>query len=147
MDEDRLVLRSNVDPAVAIDARELARTVEELFPGALGVWIYGSFADGYARRDSDVDVAILPERPLDAWERHERAEEVASRLGRDVDLVDLRAVGTVLRFEITTRGLRVAARDPFSCDLFETAAMAMFQRLQESQREHLEEIVARGSIR
>ncbi len=72
---------------------------------------------------------------------------MASRLGRDVDLVDLRAVGTVLRFEITTRGLRVAARDPFSCDLFETAAMAMFQSLQESQREHLEEIVARGSIR
>lgn len=147
MVEEPTVLRSRVDPAVAIDPRAVARAVEELFPEALGVWVYGSFADGYARRDSDLDVAILPDRPLDTWDRYDRAARVASRLGRDVDLVDLRAVGTVLRFEVAIRGVRVAARDPFACDMFETASMAMFQRLQEAQREHLEEIVARGSIR
>lgn len=147
MGDEPTELRSRVDPAVAIDSRAVARAVEELFPEALGVWVYGSFADGYARRDSDIDVAILPDGPLDTWERHERAEEVASRLGREVDLVDLRKVGTVLRFEVAVRGLRVAARDPFACDLFETAAMSMFQRLQEAQREHFAEILARGSIR
>jgi uncharacterized protein len=141
------LLRSRVDPEVAIDPDEVGRVVTELFPEALGVWVYGSFADGYARPDSDLDVAILPDRAIDAWDRHERAVEVASRLGREVDLVDLREVGTVLRFEVATRGVRVAARDPFACDLFETAAVSMMQRLNESQREHLEEILARGSIR
>jgi hypothetical protein len=39
------------------------------------------------------------------------------------------------------------AREPYACDLFETAAMAMFQRLHETQREHLAEFLARGSVR
>ena len=140
------VLRSRVDPDIAIDPAEVGRAVEELVPEALGVWVYGSFADGYARRDSDVDIAVLPDCPLDAWDLHERATTLAERLGREVDLVDLRRVGTVLRFEVAVRGVRVAARDPFACDLFETAAVSMFQRLSESQREHLAEIRARGSV-
>ncbi len=82
------VLRSRVDPDLAIDPAEVGRAVEELVPEALGVWVYGSFADGYARRDSDVDIAVLPDWPLDAWDVHERATTLAERLGREVDLVD-----------------------------------------------------------
>jgi uncharacterized protein len=140
------MLRSRADPDVAVDPAEVGRAVEELFPEALGVWVYGSFADGYARRDSDIDIAILPDRAMDVWNLRERAVTLEDRLGREVDFVDLRRVGTVLRFEIAVRGVRVAARDPFACDLFETAAIAMFQRLSESQREHLAEIRARGSV-
>jgi predicted nucleotidyltransferase len=146
MDEDRLVLRSKVDPAVAIDAREVGRVVEELFPEALGVWVYGSFADGYARRDSDVDVAILPDRTLDSWERHERADEVASRLGRKVDLVDLTSVPPLLWFEVFSEGVRVAARDPRACDFFETRSISAYQRLNVERREVLQAIRERGTV-
>lgn len=146
-DDGTTLLRSKVDPSVAIDGAEVARVVQELFPEALGIWVYGSFADGRARRDSDVDVAILAERPVRlGWDAMEQVGELASRLGRDVDLVDQRSVSTVLRREIAARGRRVAARDPFACDLFETASLSMFQRLNESQREHLEQIRARGTV-
>jgi len=129
-----------------IDEALIARVVQEVFPEAWGVWLYGSFAHGRARRDSDLDIAILPDRPIDPTDRWRRSELVSSRLPKTVDLVDLRQVGTVLRFEVVTGGRRIAARDPDRCDIFETAVVAMFQRLNEGQREHIDEIYARGSI-
>jgi predicted nucleotidyltransferase len=146
MGEDAPVLRSMVDPDVAINLRTVAHAVEETFPEALGVWIYGSFADGYARRDSDVDVAILPDRPLDAWERLERADEVTARLDRKVDLVDLRSVPPLLQFEVFSTGVRVAARDPRSCDFFETRSISAYQRLNVERREVLQAIRDRGTV-
>ncbi len=144
MQEPPALLRVHGDPTVAIDPLAVGRIVEEIFPEALGVWIYGSFAHGRARRDSDLDIAILPDRPLDSWERIERALDVGSRLRRDVDLVDLRKVSPVLRFEVVTRGIRVAARDPYTADVMATAAISMFQRLNESQCQHLARVEARA---
>lgn len=140
------MLRSRVDPSIAVDPDEVGRVVEELFPEALGVWVYGSFADGYARRDSDIDIAILPDRSIDAWDRHERAVEVASRLGREVDLVDLRAAPILLRFEALAIGHRVAARDDLACDRFESLAIDMYQQFYAEQRERFAEIRKRGRV-
>jgi predicted nucleotidyltransferase len=140
------MLRSRTDPTIAINAAEVGRVVEELFPEALGVWVYGSFADGYARPDSDLDVAILPDRPIDSWDRHERAVEVSSRLGRTVDLVDLRTVPLLLRFEALRIGKRVAARDPLACDRFESLMLDMYQQYYAEQRDRFADIEALGRV-
>ena len=124
----------------------MGRVVEALFPEALGVWIYGSVADGTARADSDIDIAILPDRPIDGWERHERAAEIGARLHREVDLVDLRTVPPVLRFEVFANGRRVAGRDPSTCNFFETTAVSAYQRLNIERREVFAAIRERGTI-
>lgn len=142
---DRM-FRSSIDPDLAIDPDEVGRVVEELFPEALGVWVYGSVATGSARRDSDIDIAILPDRPMDGVDRWLRAQEVAARLRRDVDLVDLTAVPPLLRFEAFADGHRVAARDPLACDRFEMTAVSQYQRLNEERRELLDEIAQRGTV-
>jgi predicted nucleotidyltransferase len=130
----------------AIDEAAIARLVEELFPEAMGVWLFGSFAHGRSRADSDLDLAVLPDRDIDPNQLDRRAEALAELLSRDVDLVDLRRAGTVLRHEAVIGGRRIAARDPFTCDLFDTAVIAMLQRLNEGQREHLEDIARRGHV-
>ena len=141
------LLRSKVDPSIAVDPAEVARVVEEIFPEALGVWIYGSFADGSARKDSDVDIAILPERPIEVdWDHFGRVGDLVSRLGREVDLVDLRRVPPLLRFEVFQSGVRVAARDPTACDFFETAAVSGYQRLNVERHELLQAIHERGTV-
>jgi hypothetical protein len=38
----------------------------------------------------------------------------------------------------------VAARDPYAADVMATAAISMFQRLNESQRRHLSRVEARA---
>lgn len=64
---------------------------------------FGSLPRGEARFDSDVDVAVLTERPLTSERRSSLMELVASVSGRAVDLVDLREAGV--------RRLRSVLRD------------------------------------
>ena len=68
------------------------------------------------------------------------------RLGRATDLVDLRRVPPLLRFEVFQAGLRIAARDPTACDFFETAAVSAYQRLNVERRDLLQEIRQRGTV-
>jgi len=89
----------------------------------------------------------LAERPLKSgWEDLDRRGDLTLRLGRDVDLVDLRQVPPLLRFEVFSSGVRIAARNPLACDFFETAAVSGYQRLNVERREIMDAIAARGTV-
>jgi predicted nucleotidyltransferase len=73
--------------------------------------LFGSLARGAGRPDSDLDLAVAMAAPLDAAQKAALIEELARRVGRPVDLVDLRgATGLVLR-EVLTRGKRLRMTD------------------------------------
>jgi predicted nucleotidyltransferase len=129
------------------DLARIGQVVEELFPEALGVWVYGSLADGTARRDSDIDIAILGAAPIPlGWHEVDRIGNLSARFGRAADLVDLRHVPPRLQFEVLARGQRVAARDPALCNRFETTAVSRYQRLNVERREMFAAIRERGSV-
>jgi predicted nucleotidyltransferase len=131
--------RPDPDDRPIPDPDLVARAVLELFPDVLGVWLFGSFAEGRARPDSDVDIAILPEHPIEQDDDYlEKLGRLSMRFGRLVDLVDLRKAPPVLRFEIFSDGLRIATRDPVACDFFETTAISAYQRLNVERREVME---------
>lgn len=146
MQDQPVLLHATGDMRAPLDPAAVGRVVEEVFPEALGVWIYGSYAQGRARRDSDLDIAILPDRPIDAWERIERSQDVASGVHRELDLVDLGTVSDLLRYEVVAHGIRVGARDPERCDLFELASLGKFYDQSLMLRDWMREIKARGSI-
>ena len=65
-------------------------------------WLFGSLAQDRERPGSDLDVAVLGERPLSATEKKQLIERLARVSGRPVDLIDLQAtrgpiVGRVLQ--------------------------------------------------
>lgn len=70
----------------------------------LGAWLYGSRARGESRPDSDIDLAVLSDRPLDPVELFDAAGRLAGSLGATVDLVDLRQAGGLLKVEATHHG-------------------------------------------
>lgn len=74
----------------------------------VGVWLFGSFARGEARPDSDVDLAILCDPPLEL-DRILMMERLAERLGREVDVVDLASAPPALAWEVITTGKVIAA--------------------------------------
>ena len=83
-------------------------------------YVFGSVAQGRARPDSDVDVAVQMPKPLDSALRMQLIEELALATGRPVDLIDLQTVGEPLLGQILKHGKRIAGD--------KTAHVAMMSR-------------------
>lgn len=62
--------------------------------------IYGSFASGKERADSDVDIAVAGDHPLERESLQPLTEKITSLTDRYVDLVDLRRIAPPLTQEI-----------------------------------------------
>ena len=73
--------------------------------------LFGSLATGEAGRDSDLDLAIDVDRPLEEHEKIQLIAELAEALGRPVDLVDIFSVGEPLLGQIVTKGKRILGDD------------------------------------
>ena len=127
--------------AIVVDALRAA------LPDALAIYLYGSRARGDALPSSDVDVAVLPSRPLDPVRRFELAQEIAARVGHDVDLVDLLTATAALRVQIIDDGVVLYDGAPTRREAFETRALGEYARLFEERREILQDVAARGRIR
>ncbi len=130
-----------------VDCKRLAvHLAERLGDELLAVYLYGSQALGEALADSDIDLAVLCRHPLPPERRLDLALELADLAGRDVDLVDLRRVPTVLQFQIVSRGRRLLCRDETACELFETHVWSDYVALNEARAGILEDIRRRGCI-
>lgn len=100
----------------------------------LAVYVFGSFSDGRARPDSDIDLAVLCERSLPPELVFDVAQELASALGRDVDLVDLRRASTVLRAQVVGTGRQLLDSVPTLTGEFEMYTLSDYARLNEERR-------------
>ena len=78
-------------------------------PGIEFASVFGSVAEGTARRDSDVDVGVLADTSLDPQRRRDLMGALAEIAGRPVDLVDLREAGPVLLLS-ALKGKRLVGR-------------------------------------
>jgi predicted nucleotidyltransferase len=116
------------------------------YPDAIAIYLFGSHARGDARDDSDVDLAVLPARPIPHVRRWETQEKLAARLGRDVDLVDLLSASAVMRVQVLVRSRVLLDANPFARKHFEATALSDYARLQEERRGILEDVKRRGHV-
>lgn len=80
--------------------------------------LFGSLAAGTERADSDLDLAIAADTPLDGAAKYALITALAERIGRPVDLIDLRSVGEPLLGQILAHGIVIHGRDdPFYPEL------------------------------
>ncbi len=110
------------------------------------IYLFGSQADGAGHAESDVDLAVLLPRALPARQRWEVQEDLARRLHRSVDLVDLRNASTVMRMQVVSTG-RVLYEDSRAArDHFETYVYSSYALLNEERQSILEAIHRRGRV-
>lgn len=108
-----------------------------VFPNVQAIYVYGSFARGEQWPDSDIDLAILRDAGAPSWNRLEVDADLASRLQREVDLVDLRSASDVLRREVLESGRLLYAVDPQALLAWEAGALTRYGHYREEVRDLL----------
>jgi predicted nucleotidyltransferase len=74
------------------------------FPNAWAIYVYGSFARSDESLASDIDLAVLLPEDESIVDLLGVMSAVSARVHREVDLVDIRRVGDVLRREVLAEG-------------------------------------------
>lgn len=91
-------MESDLSPTLVEKLNPLKRLFQN-DPRVLGVWLFGSQADGTASGHSDIDLAVLFNRELSLREELDFEVEVSEVLHIDnVDVVNLRNANLLLRF-------------------------------------------------
>lgn len=129
-----------------MDVEAVIRACRQAVPDLIALYAFGSQVTGDVRPDSDVDLAILAPLALSPLALLALRENLAERLHRDVDLVDLRSASTVLRMQVISTGRCLFSGDDLTRETFEMVVYSSYARLNEERRGILEDIRARGSV-
>jgi uncharacterized protein len=81
------------------------------FPQIKLAILFGSVASGEANAQSDLDLAVIAEKPLQAAEKIQLIEALAMATGRPVDLVDVFAAPEPLLGQVIKHGRRILGSD------------------------------------
>jgi predicted nucleotidyltransferase len=133
---------------MAPNFEDFSKSVQQALPQSRAAWVFGSFASGEVRVDSDIDVAVMfdPSVRTDSWQLRQQAQWLASQWGRDVDLVNIRNVSPVLQCEIIQSNQRLFAKDAEQADNFELFAMSQYRDYNERFAPEFARIAATGKV-
>ncbi len=115
-----------------LNERLLIESIQARVPGLKLIYLFGSVASDQQHQNSDLDIAILPHKPLDNLARWEIAQELACQFDIDVDLVDLTTASTVLCQQVITQG-KLLWGNRADADFFEVKTISMYQHLQQER--------------
>ena len=118
--------------------------IEKLSPTL--IVLFGSAAKGTDRANSDIDVAFLSKNHVDVYETFMVAQELASLLNKDVDLVDLRKASTVFQFQIISAGQTIYSSNENERMSYEMKTYKMYAKLNEERQNLLEKVEESGSV-
>lgn len=124
----------------------LIQFLRQAIPELIALYRFGSQAKGSTRQDSDVDLAVLADDPIPALRRFELAQELATCLHRDVDLVDLRTASTVMRMQVISTGECLDSANGRARREFEMYVYSDYARLNEERRDILDRVRVSGVI-
>ncbi|ACE85467.1 type VII toxin-antitoxin system MntA family adenylyltransferase antitoxin [Cellvibrio japonicus] len=127
--------------AEALVCTELQHT----FPNALGIYAFGSRVQGTANVQSDLDLAVLVAGYATPLQLFETANQLADKLGYEVDLLDLRAASTVMQYQVIITGKRLWTKDT-QADLFDVFVLNEKLAPDELRAEQLNEIRETGTV-
>jgi predicted nucleotidyltransferase len=115
----------------------LVKHILAALPETQAIYLFGSAAAGRMRNDSDVDVAVLlphvRAKALGSLALSDLAFDLMKTLRRDVDLINLRLVSTVLQKQVIENGIVLFCADEYARDEFEMLTISFYQKLNEER--------------
>lgn len=120
--------------------------IRAALPAVIAIYRFGSSVGGVQGPESDIDLAVLSEAPLDAVRRFDLQERVALALRRTVDLVDLRSASPVMAIQVIAKGMLLYDGDAGTRGRFEDYVYGAYARLNEERRGILDRIAVEGTV-
>lgn len=108
--------------------------------------LFGSYATGKTRENSDLDLAFFTEKDISDYERFIIAQELADAIKVEVDLIDIIKVDTVFAAQIFFNGTLIACKDENQFIKQRMRALSMYATLNEQRKDLLKAIDERGYI-
>lgn len=126
----------------------IIQTVLKHYPDVQAIYLFGSHGTEDEWPDSDVDIALLlPPRRATETEYLPMSDlcfELMALLKKQVDLVNLRRVPTVLQKEIVVSDRRIYHADAYAADEFEMLTLSYYQKLNEERAEIVRDALVVG---
>lgn len=130
-------------------SEEFKRTIVNVLKNELSpslIYLFGSQAIGNTHTDSDFDIAYLGAKSISHYERFMLAQQLASALNRDVDLIDLDKASTVFQAQVVGHGKILYCTDDNGRFMFEMLTFKKYARLNEERKEILDAIAETGQV-
>lgn len=109
--------------------------------------IFGSTVSGNTHKESDIDIAYLSStKKADKYEIFMVSQELAAKLNKDVDLIDINQASTVFQAQIVQSGTTIYCTNEQKKEEFEMKALKMYTKLNEERSEILRKIDESGTI-
>jgi len=126
----------------------IVETVRRRHPDVQAVYLFGGFGTEHQWPGGDVDIALLLP-PLKAKKvRHPALtglpQELENRLGKRIDLINLRRVNTVLQKEVIMANRRIFTGDLYAAEEFEMLVISYYQQLNQERAEIIADGLKKG---
>ncbi len=126
----------------------IIRTVLAHYPDVQAIYLFGSYGTEDEWPDSDVDIALLLSPQEAKVSKYLAMSELCFELGallkKEVDLINLRRVPTVLQKEIISADRRIYHADEYAVGEFEMLTLSYYQQLNEERAEIVADALATG---
>ncbi|HPK87733.1 MAG TPA: nucleotidyltransferase domain-containing protein [Atribacterota bacterium] len=112
--------------------------VNELSPKL--IYIFGSIVANRVRDDSDIDIAILTEKKIDEYQLYMVSQQLADKLKREVDIVDLKDASTIFKAEIIKNGKLIYNSDNLGKMYYQLEVLREYTFLNERRQEIIDKL-------
>jgi len=141
--------------AVTISRRDIQKFNSTLiniirahYPETQAIYLFGSYQTADERPHSDVDIALLlpPEqaKAVGTLALSALRSELEVYLERDVDLINLRQVPTVLQKEVVAADRQIYCANAYAAAEFEMLTFSYYQKLNEERRNIIRDALTTG---
>lgn len=110
------------------------------------IYLFGSYAAGNERIDSDIDLAFLSDQSFSEYNLFMISQGLANLLDRNVDLIDLKEASTVFQAQVIGTGKVIYNEDDTQRLIFEMKVLKMYAKLNEERENIIKQIKESGFV-
>ncbi len=110
------------------------------------IYLFGSFAKGEGRIDSDIDLAIYPVENINSYDLFTISNDLSFKVNRDVQIVDLKDIDTVFAAQIVGNREELYCQDELLMLNYNIKILREYAKLNEERQIILDTIERDGSI-